>query len=64
LKEYFASRKSHDPIPMTEDEEKEAPKVEPGSPVASSSRKQPLGEEEETLSPSSFVRYLYGSLRY
>lgn len=31
FKKGFASRKSHEPIPMTKDEEKEAPKVELGS---------------------------------
>jgi hypothetical protein len=32
FEEDFASRKSHEPIPVTEDEEQEALKVEPGSP--------------------------------
>jgi hypothetical protein len=31
FEEDFASRKSHEPIPMTEDEEQETPKVELGS---------------------------------
>jgi hypothetical protein len=44
---------------VTENEEQEAPKVEPGSPktpTISSSGQQPSGEEEETLAPSSSVR--------
>jgi hypothetical protein len=36
----FASWKSHEPIPRTEDEEREAPKAEPRSPTASNSRQQ------------------------
>jgi hypothetical protein len=35
FKEDFASRKSHEPIPVTEDEEQEAPKVESRSSVIS-----------------------------
>lgn len=59
FREDFASRKSHEPILVTEDEEQEAPKVEPGSPktpATSNSRSQPSSEEEETLAPSSSVR--------
>jgi hypothetical protein len=56
FEEDFASRKSHEPIPVTEDEEQEALKAEPGSPMASSSGQQPSGEEEEPLAPSSSVR--------
>jgi hypothetical protein len=41
---------------VTEDEEQEALKAEPGSPTASSSGQQPSGEEEEPLAPSSSVR--------
>ena len=37
FEEEFASKKSHKPIPVIEDEEQEAPKVEPGSPTTSSS---------------------------
>jgi hypothetical protein len=56
FEEDFACRKSHEPIPMTEDEEQEALKVEPRSPTISKAVQQPLGEEEETLAPSTFVR--------
>jgi hypothetical protein len=56
FEEDFASRKSHEPIPVTENEEQEALKVEPGSPKSPSSGQQPSGEEEETLAPSSSVR--------
>ena len=41
---------------MIEDEEKEAPKDEPGSPVTSSSEKQPSNVEEEPPNRTSFVR--------
>jgi hypothetical protein len=54
FEEYFASKKSCDPIPMTKDEEQEVPKVELGSTVASSLGKQP-SSEEETLAPSTSV---------
>jgi hypothetical protein len=56
FEEDFASRKSHEPIPVTEDEEQEALKVEPGSPVTSRAVQQPSGEEEETIAPSTSVR--------
>jgi hypothetical protein len=58
FEEDFASKKSHEPIPVTENEEQEAPKVEPRSPktpTISSSGQQPSGEEE-TLAPSNSVR--------
>jgi len=41
FEEDFEIRKSHEPLPVIEDEEQEALKVEPGSPVSSSSEKQP-----------------------
>jgi hypothetical protein len=57
FEEDFASRKSHEPIPVIEDEEHEASKVEPWSPktqtISSSGRK--TSGEEETLAPSSFI---------
>jgi hypothetical protein len=56
FEEDFASKKSHDPILVTKDEEKEALKVDLGSPVVSNSWQQPSGEEEETSSHSSFVK--------
>jgi hypothetical protein len=59
FKEDFASKKSHEPIPMTENKPQEAPKVEPGSPktpAVFNSGQQPSAEEEETLSPSNSVR--------
>jgi hypothetical protein len=56
FEEDFASRKSHEPIPMTEDEEREALKVNLGSPVISRAIQQPSSEEEETIAPSTSVR--------
>jgi hypothetical protein len=56
FEEDFASRKPHEPIPVTKDEEQEAPKVEPRSLVTSIAVQQPSGEEEETIAPSTSVR--------
>jgi hypothetical protein len=56
FEEDFGSRKSHEPIPITEDEEQETLKVEQRSPMTSSARQQPLGEEEETPTPSNSVK--------
>ena len=55
FEEDFASKKSHDPILVTKDEEQEASKVDPRSPVVSNSWQQPSGEEE-TLDPSISAR--------
>jgi hypothetical protein len=56
FKEDLASRKSHEPILVTEDGEMEALKVEPRSLVTSIAIQQPLGEEDEIVSPYTFVR--------
>jgi hypothetical protein len=56
FKEDLASRKSHETLPVTEDEEQEAPKVESRSSTTSSAGSQPSGEEEERSTPSSSVR--------
>jgi hypothetical protein len=56
FEEDFASRKSHETLPVTEDEEQEAPKVESRSSSTSSAGSQPSGEEEERSTPSSSVR--------
>jgi hypothetical protein len=56
FEEYFASNKSHEPIPMIEDEEHEALKVEPRSPMTYKVVQQPLGEYEETITPSTYFR--------
>jgi hypothetical protein len=53
--EDFASKKSHEPIPMTE-VELEAPKVEPRSPVISKAVNQPSSEEEEIVAPSTSIK--------
>jgi hypothetical protein len=58
FEEDLASKKSHEPIPVIEDEEQKALNVKPRSPQApmgSSTGQQPLCEEEETLAPSSYV---------
>lgn len=55
FKKGFASRKSHEPIPMTKDEEQEAPKVELGSLSTSKALQQPSHKEEERLAPSTFI---------
>jgi len=54
--EDFASRKSHEPIPVIKDEEQEAPNAELGSPTTYISGQHPSSEEEEPLPPSSYVR--------
>ena len=41
---------------MTEDEEREALKVDPGSPMTSKAVQQPSSEEEETLAPSTSIK--------
>jgi hypothetical protein len=56
FEEDLASRKSHETLPVTEDEEQEALKVESRSSATSSVGSQPLGEEEERSAPSSSVR--------
>jgi hypothetical protein len=56
FEEDFASRKSHEPIPVAEDEEQEASKVEPGSPMISREVQQPSGKEGETVAPSTSVK--------
>jgi hypothetical protein len=53
VEEEFASRKSHEPIPVIDDEEQETLKVEPGSLVISRAVQEPLGEEGETRAPST-----------
>jgi hypothetical protein len=53
FEEDFASRKSHGPIPVIEDEEHEALKVEPRSLVISKAV-QCLGEEWGDKSPLHF----------
>jgi hypothetical protein len=63
FEEDFASRKSHEPIPVIEDEEQEAPKVEPESPQSPSSGQQRSGEEDERVAPSSLSGDLDGSLK-
>jgi hypothetical protein len=55
FEEAFASRKSHEPVTSIEDEEQEALKVEPGSPLTSKAVQQP-SSEEETVAPSTSVR--------
>jgi hypothetical protein len=55
VKEDFASRKSHEPITMTKDEDQEATKLEPGSPVISRAVQQLSGEEGERVAPSTYV---------
>jgi hypothetical protein len=53
----LASRKSREPIPMTNDEDLEVQKVELGSLVTSKAKKKPSVEEEETIALStSFTR--------
>jgi hypothetical protein len=42
FEENFASRKSHEPILVTNDEEEEAPKVDPRSPMTFNAGQQPL----------------------
>jgi hypothetical protein len=56
LEEDFASRKSHEPTLVVEDEEQEALKVEPGSPIISRDVQQPSGKKGETIAPCTFVR--------
>ena len=46
FKENFASEKSHVPIPMIEDGERETSKFEPTSLMTFNLRKKPLGVEE------------------
>jgi hypothetical protein len=55
FEENLASRKSHEPLPVTEDEEQEALKDEQRS-TTSSSGSQPSGDEEELAPPSSVRR--------
>jgi hypothetical protein len=54
FEEDFASRKSHEHIFVTKDEEQEALKVEPRSPVIVNTT--PLGKERETVAPSTSFR--------
>jgi hypothetical protein len=56
FEEDFASRKSHEPIPMIRDEEQEAPKVEPGSPMISKAVQQPSSEGGEIVVPSTSIK--------
>jgi hypothetical protein len=56
FEEDFASRKSHEPIPVTKDEEQEASKVEPRPPVTSKAVQQPSSEEEKAVIPSTSVK--------
>jgi hypothetical protein len=56
FEEGFASRKSHAFIPLTKDKEQEARNVEPGSPVISRAVQQLLGEEGETVVPSTSIK--------
>jgi hypothetical protein len=62
FEENFASKKSHEPILVTMDEQ-EAPKVEPGSPVISRAIQPPLGEEGERVAPSTSIRWFTLTLR-
>jgi hypothetical protein len=56
FEEDFASRKSHEPIPVTEDEEQEAQRLSQGHQVTSRAVQQPSGEEEETIAPSTSIK--------
>jgi hypothetical protein len=56
FEEDFASKKSHEPIPVAEDEEQEAPKVETRSPVISRAITQPSSEQRETGTPTTYVK--------
>ena len=51
--EDLASKKSHEPIPMTEDEEQEALKAKLGSPMTPIAMQQP--SSKETVAPN-FVK--------
>jgi hypothetical protein len=64
IEEDFSCRKSNEPIPMTKDEESEALKVEPRSPVMSKAVQQPSGEEGETVTHSTFVRRPQWSVKH
>jgi hypothetical protein len=60
FEEDFVSRKSHEPILVIEDEEEEALKVEPRSPVISREIQQTSSEEGEKGAPSRLPLLLDG----
>lgn len=56
FEEDFASRKSHEPIPITKDEELKASKVDLGSTWTSREIQRPSSEEEKIVAPSTSSR--------
>lgn len=63
LEEDFASRKCHEPIPVTKDDEQQTPKVEPISLMNSNTQQQPL-DEKGTLTPPILLGDLDGLLKH
>jgi hypothetical protein len=56
FEEDFASRKSHEPILVTEDTKHETPMIELGSSMISIAVQHPSGEEGEIIAPSITVK--------
>jgi hypothetical protein len=56
FEEVFASRNSHEPILVIEDEEHESPKFELRSPVKYKEVQKHLGEAEMNLYPSTSIK--------